>query len=563
MENDKNNVDNKKSSSDLYDVNKYKREREKDSSKRRKDHDDARKLKDLERHICSMEDKMTSVTDKLRETFVKDFDISFNKALDLITHRVDVILKNAIPGLITTSVDPTKEDPVTNSSTLNASSIKVSKSRNFGPSDNNSNLDDNFQLVNNSKRKNVQVINSSSFASQENGNNIYSNSFAPLSIDDEDVSDPRDEIVTQQLNEENFPHIMPNNVQRGKKTQKKENPNTSTNATTAKSSPKKPKPIVAFSIDHKVFRSALRSKNLGDFRLHKNIDSPKTIIYPANRETREAALDFLNANHLNYFTYTPDEEKCSSLLIKGVSNSFNADDVLAEFERLGYSDKVATVTVLKGPNLEKFNYFVLRILPNIPVGEFMNIKLFLNSSVSIVKLNKSSSLQCYRCQEIGHVSNNCSVDPVCVKCAKKHLSNECPLPKSVSRDDLKCKFCSKPGHPSNYRGCPELKRVIRERAETRNKVNRPKPFVEPSLVKPNISFANMFNANKPGVASKSSGLDSIRSILNNAIPELFGVSYAELKSSFDKFLSVYYGNFDLETKKEAAMNFIITTNFNG
>lgn len=68
---------------------------------------------------------------------------------------------------------------------------------------------------------------------------------------------------------------------------------------------------------------------------------------------------------------------------------------------------------MKGKNIEKFNYYTLRLKPGIPIGEFLAIKLFLNSTITIEKLNKTSLVQCFKCQSLEHVAANCGMEPKC------------------------------------------------------------------------------------------------------------------------------------------------------
>lgn len=258
---------------------------------------------------------------------------------------------------------------------------------------------------------------------------------------------------------------------------------------------------------------------------------------------------------------TPDEEKCSSLIMKHISSDYDEKDVWDEFVKLGHSSKISSVSLLKGENLLKFNFFILRILPGVPTGDFKNIKYFLNSRIKIENFKRTKELQCFRCQELGHVQSNCDVDPKCVKCAQKHLSSECPIPKNASSEVLKCAFCLQNGHPASFFGCPELKKQLKLRIAAKPKAPQPKIITNPSFTKKNLSFAAAFSGSDSASSSRPRNLDNIGSILNKASSELFGCNYSDLKKSFDDFMGIYYDSSEGRSAKKAALlNFISYTN---
>jgi hypothetical protein len=63
--------------------------------------------------------------------------------------------------------------------------------------------------------------------------------------------------------------------------------------------------------------------------------------------------------------------------------------------------------------------------------------------------------QCYRCQQFGHSSKGCFVEPRCLKCSGKHLSRECKATEA-SNFVRKCANCGGQ-HCANYRGCEAFK----------------------------------------------------------------------------------------------------------
>lgn len=82
--------------------------------------------------------------------------------------------------------------------------------------------------------------------------------------------------------------------------------------TTNKPQKCKPKPIVGQCINQKSLRNKLMSKELHDFKIFKTKDPNKSIIIPNSKEVRDATLQILQDDKINFFTYTPEEEKYST-----------------------------------------------------------------------------------------------------------------------------------------------------------------------------------------------------------------------------------------------------------
>lgn len=76
-------------------------------------------------------------------------------------------------------------------------------------------------------------------------------------------------------------------------------------------------------------------------------------------------------------------------------------------------------------------------------------------------IKKSTPTQCYRCQTFGHGSSNCTKKPKCLKCARCHLTSECPIKhkNGSNRQLLRCANCGGP-HPANFSKCPTLMGIM-------------------------------------------------------------------------------------------------------
>ena len=76
-----------------------------------------------------------------------------------------------------------------------------------------------------------------------------------------------------------------------------------------------------------------------------------------------------------------------------------------------------------------------------------------------VKLFVPKPIQCYNCQQFGHVATNCKREKACVKCSLRH-EGQC------NSDTAVCVNCKGP-HQSNSKDCP--KRVEKQKALKKSK----------------------------------------------------------------------------------------------
>ncbi|KAI4473241.1 hypothetical protein M0804_015429 [Polistes exclamans] len=81
-------------------------------------------------------------------------------------------------------------------------------------------------------------------------------------------------------------------------------------------------------------------------------------------------------------------------------------------------------------------------------------------SVKWKRLRKKEIFQCKRCQRVGYVSKNCTLQFRCVICDGNHgpinVDNVCPVSKDNTYGKFKCIYCGISDHPVKYGKCPYL-----------------------------------------------------------------------------------------------------------
>lgn len=150
-----------------------------------------------------------------------------------------------------------------------------------------------------------------------------------------------------------------------------------------------------------------------------------SIFYPKSKE------DYLslktNLKNYQHYSFTPEWEKHEIIVMKGLPQ-MKPEEIAKELTELGYTP--------------------IDILPikkkNDPMPDF---------PVWIVKYITWEKYRCHRCQRFGHGSKNCNMDPVCVKCAKQHLTTDCQNKAGV--DEPTCANCGDK-HVASFSRCPKM-----------------------------------------------------------------------------------------------------------
>ena len=81
-------------------------------------------------------------------------------------------------------------------------------------------------------------------------------------------------------------------------------------------------------------------------------------------------------------------------------------------------------------------------VPELPVRISLGFRMY-KTKIFIPK-----PVQCFNCQQFGHMQSDCSRPRVCYKCGQQHENKECIVNKP------KCANC-KGEHPSNSKTCPQ------------------------------------------------------------------------------------------------------------
>lgn len=145
------------------------------------------------------------------------------------------------------------------------------------------------------------------------------------------------------------------------------------------------------------------------------------------------------------------------------------------------------VNLLKKERVENSSSYRYRNLPIFRVtfhkddniDEIFKITNILKIKVKIEAVRPQTKLipQCKRCQGFNHTKSYCQREARCVKCAGKHDTENCEMPKSIVPKCINCKG----NHPASYRGCEVAKELqkLRNKSRSVKDIHTNKHNVEP------------------------------------------------------------------------------------
>lgn len=218
---------------------------------------------------------------------------------------------------------------------------------------------------------------------------------------------------------------------------------------------------------------------------HKNFSfhraSPTdTFIRTSCKADHKAILEVLRNSDISGHSFTPKDEKKTSILLRNVCSSYNTEDILNGIADYGIDVKVSSidpfVTERSNRSNRTLNIWRITLEPGSDVNALLSQK-FINqlSGIHYERMRSNGLTQCYNCQDFGHVASNCFRDFRCVKCHLTHVQGKCPTDNrtddSAPRPSPACVNCGKTGHPANYRGC-EVHQELLKRLNAKKTIQR-------------------------------------------------------------------------------------------
>lgn len=269
----------------------------------------------------------------------------------------------------------------------------------------------------------------------------------------------------------------------------------------------------------------------------------------------QATKEFLKTNNVQFYTFTPKEEKPTTLVIKNISDTYDAEEIKAAIE-----SKVPGINIINLRNLFKLNWLV-QLKTKEDVKSLKSIRSLLGQGIKIENFRGNKTMQCKRCQRYNHIALNCNMPYRCVKCGLSHEIGQCTIPSKEENKEvyvidlpdgtkttrtglqLKCANCGG-DHAANFSKCPArpVKEVSAPNAQQNRIIQQEKP--KTTFRNPNVSYSKTVSSN---ITSKVNEFN-----LHQEINELFGKDLNTYKIS--NFIPKYNSLQNKEDKKVAMFN---------
>lgn len=168
-----------------------------------------------------------------------------------------------------------------------------------------------------------------------------------------------------------------------------------------------------------------------------------------------------------YYTYTPRDVRPFTLMVRGLSGTYDVDDLRKFIQDCKMNLEIKSIVKLDGDR------WIVRLSGDSDVQAFRKLEYLLNNRVKIEGHKKNRLTQCRNCQRFGHVSSNCKMAYRCVKCGQSHGPGKCDIPgRDAQAEDrlirdpttggviiaaartVHCINCKVDGHVASSHTCP-------------------------------------------------------------------------------------------------------------
>ncbi|GFX02459.1 PRE_C2HC domain-containing protein [Trichonephila clavipes] len=224
----------------------------------------------------------------------------------------------------------------------------------------------------------------------------------------------------------------------------------------------------------------IRSRTTGEF----------IKLYTDELKQYHELLTFVEKVKFEFYDIKPKNQRSIKVVLKGLPRNFKVEEIKADLEELGFTPE--KVNQLIGRRTKQAIPVFLVTLPrNIENLKIFHLKPLSYLSIRVEGYNGKGVTQCYTCNHFHHNSENCHLNPHCLKCDEGHITRECPITERL--ETAYCINFQMYGHMANWRGCPCFPKPPKGTAlNNRNSYTN----IYNSIIRPNASYAQAANPNK-------------------------------------------------------------------
>ncbi|GFY13751.1 nucleic-acid-binding protein from transposon X-element [Trichonephila clavipes] len=206
-------------------------------------------------------------------------------------------------------------------------------------------------------------------------------------------------------------------------------------------------------------------------------------LYTDSSEERRMAVQLLKRLKFQFYTIKSKAERPIKVVIKGLLRNTNPEEIKQDLELLGYTPERVNQLIGR-KNKRPLPIFLITLPRNLDNLKIFDLKTLSYLSIRVEGYDGKGVTQCYTCNNFNHSSENCHLNPRCLKCGENHITRDCPIKQKL--ETPYCINCNIYGHMANYKGCPSFPKPPKGAAKNnRNSYTN----IYNSLVRPNISYA--------------------------------------------------------------------------
>ncbi|GFX31270.1 putative RNA-directed DNA polymerase from transposon X-element [Trichonephila clavipes] len=170
-------------------------------------------------------------------------------------------------------------------------------------------------------------------------------------------------------------------------------------------------------------------------------------LYSNTAEQNRAVKHTMKSLRYRFYVITPKNERPIKIVIKGFPKTADPENIKADLEAEGFEPDKVTQLVGRRTK-QKLPIFLVTLPRSIENLKIFDLKTLAHLNITVDGYNGKGITQCYACQNFHHNSDNCFLQPRCLKCGEEHLTKDCPI-----KQRLETKFCINCqvyGHMANW-----------------------------------------------------------------------------------------------------------------
>lgn len=378
--------------------------------------------------------------------------------------------------------------------------------------------------------------------------------------EDDDLNSKNGQLTKRRILDQSNENLAIKKPRNG--TSKEASPSKNANSVRESNSTSKPPAIIVFTKDVKKLSQCINNhlKNANSVLFMRRQDIK---VQNFTKEDFESTKQLLTLQKMEFYTFTPKDEKPFTLLIKNIAEGFDEQEVQAAI-----IEKIEDINIL---NIKRFNerMMIIQLRDVDSANKVKKLRSLLGLGIIVTKYHGNNVLQCRNCQRYNHLATNCKMAYRCVKCAEGHGPNNCSIPKKddnnqqfiVDNPDgtktkqigvkLKCANCGGE-HAASFRQCPvRIKMMDEKNTQPSQQVTH-----QPNVRSPINTKSQKSNVSSYRDTLVSTNKSKVNFNLNNEIQSHFGKDLNICISKISNFLPRYGSLKTSDDKKIALFNLL-------